>query len=229
MKRRNSLTYNFLYKNRVLSKYKVGNKMTEKEKIVYMKDEPLARMGEIYAKLYYYLAKEMLTFAEEGEKALRKAIRNYAIDRGEQERKQAEALGLPLTYETFGITVKDMPFDIIQKEMGKYYPDFKDATTEEGFCSYAEVWRRYPDGWEIAKIYCDEFHHAKWAAFNPKFRVDMVAEITRGDPCCTLRSYIEGDEYDQKRQKDIKEIRDKAKNYGFINDASSHGNIEKGK
>lgn len=200
--------------------------MSEKEKVVYMKDEPLARMGELYAKLYYYLAKEMLTFGEEGEKALRKAIRNYAIDRGEKERKQAEALGLPLTYETFQVTLKDMPFTQIQKEMGKYYPDFKEATTAEGFCTYAEVWRRYLDGWDIAKIYCDEFHHAKWAAFNPKFRVDMVAEITRGDPCCILRSYIEGDEYDQKRQKTIEEICAKAKNYGFIIDSSPDGNIQ---
>jgi hypothetical protein len=75
--------------------------MSMKEKVVYMKDEPLARMGELWAKLYYHMAKEMLTLGEEGEKALRRAIRNYARDRGETMRKQAEALGLPLTYETF--------------------------------------------------------------------------------------------------------------------------------
>lgn len=196
------------------------------EKVVYMKDEPLARMGELWAKLYYHLAKEMLSLGEEGEKALRRAIRNYAVDRGETMRKQAEALGLPLTYETFQVTIKDMPFKEICKEMVKYYPEAKGVTSAEGFCAYAEVWRRYQDGWDIARIYCDEFHHAKWAAFNPKFRVDMVAEITRGDPCCILRSYIEGDEYDRKRQKTLEEICAKAKSYGFMIDTSPQGDLE---
>lgn len=196
------------------------------EKVVYMKNEPLARMGEMWAKLYYHLAKEMLTLGEEGEKALRKAIRNYAIDRGETMRKQAEALGLPLTYETFQTTIKDMPFMEMCEEMVKYYPDAKGVTSAEGFCAYAEVWRKYQDGWDIAKIYCDEFHHAKWVAFNPDFRVDMVAEITRGDPCCILKNYVEGDEYDQKRRKTIEEICAKAKSYGFIVDSSLHGNLD---
>lgn len=201
--------------------------MSEREKVVYMRDEPLARMGELYAKLYYYLAREMLALGEEGEAALRRAIRSFAVDRGETERRQAEALGLPLTYETFQVTVKDMPFQEIQEEMGRYYPEFEEHTIEGGFCAYAEVWRRYPDGLTIGRIYCDEFHHAKWAAFNPAFRVDMVAEITRGDPCCILRSYVEGDEYDRERRKAIEEICAKAKRYGFILDSSPHGDLQR--
>jgi hypothetical protein len=198
-----------------------------KEKTVYMKDAPLARMGEMWAKLYYHLAKEMLTLGSEGEKALRRAIRNYAIDRGETMRKQAKALGLPLTYETFTTTIKDMPFSQLCKEMVKYYPDAKGISASEGFCAYAEFWGKYQDGWDVAKIYCDEFHHAKWAAFNPKFRVDMASVITKGDPVCSLISYIEGDEYDQERQRTIKEICGKARKYGFFVDSSDHGNLEK--
>ena len=68
--------------------------MSDKEKVAYMKDEPLARMGELWAKLYYHLVREMLSLGEEDEKALRGGIRNYATDRGETMRKQAEALGL---------------------------------------------------------------------------------------------------------------------------------------
>ena len=34
--------------------------MNEKNEI-YMKEAPLARMGEMWAKLYYHMAKEMLT------------------------------------------------------------------------------------------------------------------------------------------------------------------------
>jgi hypothetical protein len=200
--------------------------MSEKENVIYMKDAPLARMGELWAKLYYHMAKEMLKFGKEGEQALRRAIRNYAIDRGETMKKQAEALGLPLNYETFQVTIKDMPFKEICEEMVKYYPDAKGTSPSEGFCAYAVVWSKYPDGWDIAKIYCDEFHHAKWAAFNPKFKVDMVSVITRGDPCCNLVSYIEGDEYDKQRQKTIEEICSKAKRYGFLIDTSEYGKLE---
>ena len=196
-------------------------------KPIYMKDEPLARMGELWAKLYYHMAKEMLSLGEPGEEALRRAIRNYGKDRGETTRAQAEALGLTLSYETSRVSLKDMPFDIISNELVKYYPSAPGCTAEEGFCAYAEFWKKYSDGWEIAKIYCDEFHHAKWKAFNPKFRVDMVAEITRGDPCCILRSYVEGDEYDQKREEALKEICEKAKSYGFFIDSSPEGDLGK--
>jgi len=201
--------------------------LSEKRNEVYMK-EPLARLGELYAKLYYQLAKEMLSFGEKGERALRRAIRNYGKDRGETMRKQAEALMLPLTYETFRLKVKDFPTKEIMEECVKYFPGAK-VSYGSGyleFCELAEVWNRYPDGRKIGKIYCDEFHHAKWAAFNPKFKVDMIKEITNGDSYCKLISYIEGDEYDQKRQKTIKEICAKAKSYGFIIDTSQHGNIE---
>jgi hypothetical protein len=200
--------------------------MSDREVEVYMKDAPLARMGEMWAKLYYHMAKEMLTLGSEGEGALRRSIRNYAIDRGKTMRKQAEEQGLPLDWETFRITVKDMPFLDLCKEMTKYYPSDV-YSSAEGFCAYAKVWERYTDGWNVAQIYCDEFHHAKWKAFNPKFRVDMVAEITRGDPVCILHSYEEGDEYDQQRQKDLQGICEKAKSYGFIIDSSPSGAISK--
>jgi hypothetical protein len=198
----------------------------DKETEIYMKDSPLARMGEMWAKLYYHMAKEMLALGSEGEEALRRSIRKYAVDRGETMRKQAEALGLPLNWDTFRVHVKDMPFLELCEEMTKYYPSEK-FTSSEGFCAYAKIWERYPDGWEVARVYCDEFHHAKWAAFNPKFRVDMVSEITRGDPVCILRSYEIGDEYDQQRQKDLKEICEKSKSYGFILDSSPSGDLTK--
>ena len=198
----------------------------DKETEIYMKDAPLARMGEMWAKLYYHMAKEMLELGADGEEALRRSIRNYAIDRGETMRKQAESKGLPLDWDTFRVHVKDMPFLEMCKEMTKYYPSDK-YTSSEGFCAYAKIWERYPDGWEVARVYCDEFHHAKWSAFNPKFRVDMVSEITRGDPVCILRSYMVGDEYDHQRQKDLKEVCEKAKSYGFILDSSPSGDITK--
>jgi hypothetical protein len=199
----------------------VGN-LSEKE--VYMKDAPVTRMGELFGKLYYHLAKEMMSFGDEGENALRRAIRNFAIDRGETMRRQAEALGLPLTYKTYR-EIADMPNT--QPGYKKYHPEVTGTQPSNGLCTYAEIWKRYQDGCKLGKIYCDEFHHAKWAAFNPKFKIDMVNVITKGDPYCNLVSYIEGDEYDLERQKIIEEICKKAKKFGFIVDTSPSGDLKK--
>ena len=200
--------------------------MTTKENVEpYMKDAPVARMGELYGKLYYYLSKELVdSFGIDGEQALRRAIRNFAIDRGEQMQAQAVEMGLPLDWHTFSRDgIGDMPDT--QPGYKKYHPNAKGTKPSDGLCTYAEVWKQYPDGWDLGKIYCDEFHHAKWKAFNPKFRVDMVDVITKGSPICTLVSYETGDEYDKQRKETIKEILEKAKKYGFISDSSEWGKL----
>lgn len=192
---------------------------------MYMRDAPVTRMGELYGKLYYHLAKALVDrFGKEGEEALREAIRNFAIDRGETMARQAKAMGLPLTWKTFR-EIADMPDT--QEGYKKYHPEVKGTQPWDGLCTYAEVWKRYPDGWKLGRIYCDEFHHAKWAAFNPKFRIDMVEVITKGDDVCTLISYEEGDEYDTRRKQTLKEVGEKAKKYGFLTDESEHGDLRK--
>ena len=201
-------------------------------------EDSVARMGEIWAKLYYHLAREFAALGSEGEAALRRGIRNFAQDRGEAMRRVAEERGLPLTLETLMRNppegVHDMPFAKICQEALKNFPDVKidrskplPSYSAEGFCAYAAWWAQYPDGLALGKIYCDEFHHVRNQAFNPKLRIDMVQYITRGDPKCLLRSYFEGDEYDKKRKEDLKEICRKARSYGFIIDSSEHGNIER--
>lgn len=194
------------------------------EKDVYMK-EPNARMGQLYAKLYYHLAHELFSLGEAGERALRRGIREFAIDRGETMKRIAENMGLPLTYETRK-RINDMPSSEIFEESAIYFPDKKYAESPEGFCPLAEWWRKYPDGMMLGKIYCDELHHAKFAAFNPKHKVDMVEYITEGDPKCNLVGYVLGDDYDKMRQNTIKEICEKANRYGFIKDSSEDGSLK---
>lgn len=201
-------------------------------------EDPVARMGEIWAKLYYHLAREFVALGPKGEEALRRGIRNFARDRGEAMRRVAEERGLPLTLDTLMREppegVHDMPFRRICEEALKNFPDVKidrskpiQSYSEAGFCAYAAWWAQYPDGLKLGKIYCDEFHHVRNEAFNPKLRIDMLQYITRGDQRCVLRSYFEGDDYDKKRQAVIREICSKARSYGFIIDSSEYGNIQK--
>ena len=195
-------------------------------------------MGEIWSKLYYHLARELVALGPDGEAALRRGIRNFARDRGMAMRRVAEERGLPLTLETLMRPppegVHDMPFEKICEEALKSFPNAKIDRSKplrsyagEGFCAYAAWWAQYPDGLDLGKIYCDEFHHIRNEAFNPKLRMDMVQYITRGDPKCVLRSYFEGDEYDKKRREDIKEICSKARSYGFFIDSSEYGDLSK--
>ena len=90
-----------------------------------MKEAPVARMGELYGKLYYYLAKELVdSFGNDGEQALRRAVRSFAVDRGEQMRAQAEEMGLPLDWHTFSRGgIGDMPDT--QPGYKKYHPNAK--------------------------------------------------------------------------------------------------------
>ena len=53
--------------------------MSDEKTGIYMKDAPLARMGEMWAKLYYHMAKEMLALGLEGEEALRRSIKNSVL------------------------------------------------------------------------------------------------------------------------------------------------------
>jgi hypothetical protein len=92
-------------------------------------EDPVARMGEIWAKLYYHMAREFMALGAQGEEALRRGIRNFARDRGEVMRRVAEERRLPLTLNTLMRNppqgVHDMPFEEICEEALKNFLDIK--------------------------------------------------------------------------------------------------------
>jgi hypothetical protein len=60
-------------------------------------EEDIAEFGDLWSLMYFVFAKEMVdSFGEEGEEALRRAIRSYGRARGLRLRKRHEEQGLPI-------------------------------------------------------------------------------------------------------------------------------------
>ncbi|HIC93150.1 MAG TPA: hypothetical protein EYP09_02735 [Anaerolineae bacterium] len=156
---------------------------------------PLAVLAELWAKLYYAFAIEILEDLgdERGWPLLRACIRRYGRIRGEAVRQYVESKGLPITKENF-VRYYDMPFAAVQRASLPLYPGAA-LPQSEGvtFCPYKEVWERLPRGREIGLAYCEEFHKAMWAAYHPKLRVRQDQIMLRGDRICTFETYFEGE------------------------------------
>ena len=64
-------------------------------------EQALAKMQELYAKLYFHFAAEYRrTFGSDGESALRTAIRDFGADRGRANRAEHEKQGYPIHLKT---------------------------------------------------------------------------------------------------------------------------------
>jgi len=61
-------------------------------------EEDIAEFGDLWSLMYYVFAREMVdSFGEEGEEALRRAIRGYGRARGSRLRRKHEEQGLPIS------------------------------------------------------------------------------------------------------------------------------------
>ena len=89
-----------------------GKKGSIQEELDYAKNE----WSSLYALMYYHLAKEFKRLGEDGEKALRRGIRNYGKARGVRLGKRHESLGLPNTMKTL-FTNYDLPGDTLSKRI----------------------------------------------------------------------------------------------------------------
>ena len=142
----------------------------------------------LYAKLYYFLAAEMVdTFGEEGEKALRRAVQKFGASRGEALRKRHEEMGMPIDVKSL-FTVYDLPsgrdHDDIRK---KIQLDEDNRVSETYFCHLQQVWEELggeEKGNKIGAIYCDEFHWSMWAAYHPDIKTELPQILTKHNPCC---------------------------------------------
>ena len=141
----------------------------------------------LLAKLYYCFGKEMIdTFGEEGEQALRRAVRKFGASRGETLRKRHEAAGLPVNVESL-FTHYDLPsskdHDTVRNRIQL---DEDNRVSETLICHLQEIWDEMggEEGNRIGAIYCDEFHPSMWAAYDEDIVTELPRLLTKGDPCC---------------------------------------------
>lgn len=147
----------------------------------------VVQMMEHYGKLYYYLAREMLdTFGVEGEKALRRGIREFARDRGRTLRERHQAAGID-------VNVKSLAehYDMPGSRTGAYRRTFiqldeDNRVSETYICQLAQLWERLgnEEGLRIGSIYCDEFHPAMWGEYDQDIQTTLPRLLTKHDPHC---------------------------------------------
>ena len=147
----------------------------------------VVQMMEHYGKLYYYFAKEMLdTFGAEGEEALRRAIRNFARDRGATLRKRHEAEGIDINAKSLAEHY-DMPGSRTGAFRRKFIQLDEDNRVSETYvCQLAQLWERVggEDGLKIGSIYCDEFHPAMWGEYDHGLQTTLPELLTKRDAHC---------------------------------------------
>lgn len=133
------------------------------------------RFGKLMAECYYYMAKNIVEAMgeEEGEKVIRKALKEFGEDRVSS--IKAEALEKGVTVDSFEkfFTVRDMP------DCGWVNGDERGVVEQ---CLFHEVWKRYGDmGMKMGALYC-EIDYILYGSFG--FELDRPeCKCTGGDRC----------------------------------------------
>lgn len=156
----------------------------------YIEDVPAEKQQFYWVGLFYFLAKAALDKkGEAGDRAIRKAIRAYGIERGQRMRKIADAKGL----EANLLTLFDN-YDLMSDPRFVHPTEGRVVTAEvkksiTGRCPDAEMWGRLPDGLHIGSIYCEEVHHKIYGGFDPAIQVNLCETLTNGGNQCRFHIY----------------------------------------
>jgi len=154
--------------------------------------DPVEAFGDLFAKIYIYLADEMVeSFGKEGEEALKRGLRNFGHDRGRELRKKHEALGLPITVKSL-FQYYDLPED------GRFRRNLINLTdtirhSQTLRCPYQELWReKSPDKPDLWPIYCDTAHQAIFEGYLEDIVCELPRLLTKGDEHCLFEVYRKG-------------------------------------
>ncbi len=143
---------------------------------------------DAWGMLYLFLARAVTDgTGMDGELLLREGIKNFGIDRGKAQRKEHLSVGLKPNMENlFGYG--DLPGDPrFRRNQLRLNP--QERISETLVCPIANIWREM-DGFYLGRIYCEEFHHAKFDAYAPKTQTNLSQTITQGDALCRFSVYL---------------------------------------
>jgi hypothetical protein len=149
----------------------------------------IMNLQDSWTKLYYYLAKNLVEmFGIEGEQALREGIRNFGVDRGTTLRKEHLKSGLQPNLKNL-FTYGDLPGDPrFRRNKIELTPQTRFSETL--VCPMASLWKEM-GGMNLGRIYCEEFHHAKFSAYAPHTQVNLTKTLTQdGDEFCRFSVYL---------------------------------------
>lgn len=157
--------------------------------MVNMDELHIQNLQDGWSKLYVYLAKNLIDHhGIEGESALRQGIRKYGIDRGIALRRKHLEYGLkPNLFILF--TYGDLPADTRFRRKTVLL-NSQQRLAETLACPVAQMWITM-DAKKLGRIYCEEFHHACFAAYAPRAQINLAKSLTQdGDDYCQFSFYL---------------------------------------
>jgi hypothetical protein len=136
-------------------------------------EDPTVRFAKLFAKMYYYMAEQMIESLgeEEGKKAIASAINKFGNDRVRSMKEEAAERNLPLNGREAYTMVRDMPnIGWERNECGIEY------------CPFHDVWADFGElGMKIGKMYC-EIDHVLLNGFDVALERNYC--LTSGDKYC---------------------------------------------
>ena len=144
---------------------------------------------DTWAKLYLHLARTLCArYGADGEGLLRAGVRAFGVDRGLAQRAQHLAAGLkPNLANLFG--KGDLPGDP-RFRRNRIKLTEEERLSETLVCPIAFMWRAM-DGMALGRVYCEEFHHAKFGAYAPLSQTNLSQTLTQeGDELCRFSVYL---------------------------------------
>ena len=136
--------------------------MKEKEFTKEELQEETYKMAYLFGLLHYHYAATLVKELgkEQGEKLVRKAVKAFAVDRGQRMRREALERGVKPTVENLA-TASDLP-------VHTFYTDEAGNTV----CPFADAWRdKGKRGQGLGLIYCDVNDPWKLKSFDPQAKL----------------------------------------------------------
>ena len=149
-------------------------------------DNEVSALENLYGLIFYFMARETVdTFGKEGEEAVKRAMAKYGAYRGGLLRKEHEKKGIE-------INVKDLfeHYDLPQDprtNRKRFVLNETEKISEYYSCQFAEMWQMLDgtqEGSPIGALYCEAFHPAMYAGYDPRISLNLPKTFTYGDDCC---------------------------------------------
>lgn len=146
-------------------------------------NEALLQLERLYAQIYYFVAHQFIhKFGDrDGKEKLKEAIRELAVHRGMQLRRDHEQRGLPIsvhTLFTFGGFPGKAGFSRNQTRLTS-----RERISETLVCPLFDEWQAL-GGNEEGLCYCEEIHNTMWSAYDERIETTQPTIMTRGDTSC---------------------------------------------
>jgi hypothetical protein len=138
-----------------------------------------------HALLFAWLAREAVTLAgdEEGEAAVRHAVRRYGRERGQRMAARCRANGHPLSMiNFFAYGEWQVPREQMSSKFGRKGADAQMLTYE---CPWHRTWQTN-DLLPYGRLYCLDIDEAVLAGFNPELSMAVNSTLSGGGPHCAF-------------------------------------------